>query len=263
MGRRAGRGHRGRRDRQDAGHRRAGAVAAGQPRGPAPGTDPRPDLQREGRAGAPGTPGQDGRHGHARPDRRLELPQLLPSDPDRERGRRGVAGAAGRARRGRPGRCCCATSSPTCRSSITRAGSWTLDNFVGFINRAKDELVEAGRVRRLRRRGAARVRGALRELRGRRRPPRDPGQPRSRCAEVRGAYASVRQNERAEARGETPDYDRGRLRQDRRPRGPPHRRRHRARRSGGTRSTASDHPRIDTPHGDLRRRWRRARGRSG
>ncbi len=83
--------------------------------------------------------------------------------------------------------------------------TWALAGFVGFINRAKDELVtpddfdafvaEERRVfeERFGSFDAAEVRLAAQ---GNLKPLRD----------VRGAYAGVRVNERAEARGETPDY---------------------------------------------------------
>ena len=76
---------------------------------------------------------------------------------------------------------------------------------------------------------------------------------------IRGAYAWVRQNERAEDRGETPDYDRAAFDKvaDREAR--------RTVAGTGTRRVAQpDRPRAPPadrrPEGDLRRRWRGARG---
>ncbi len=95
VGRWPARRHRGRRDRQDAGHRGARSVSARDATGPEAGADPGPDLQRQGHQGAPGST-RSGARGRRRssPDR-LELPQLLPSDPV------GVSGGSQHARQPR------------------------------------------------------------------------------------------------------------------------------------------------------------------
>ncbi len=70
---------------------------------------------------------------------------------------------------------------------------WQLQEIVSFINRAKDELVTPGRLRRVRGGGAARLRGAVRRLRrgGRTAPDRGPaGRARARCALTTRASAS-------------------------------------------------------------------------
>ncbi|MGZ8438703.1 MAG: UvrD-helicase domain-containing protein, partial [Candidatus Limnocylindrales bacterium] len=84
-------------------------------------------------------------------------------------------------------------------------GDWWLGGFVQFINRAKDELVTpddfdayVDEERRTfeARNGSFEAAAARLEAQGNLKPLRD----------VRAAYAGIRANERAEARGETPDY---------------------------------------------------------
>ena len=119
-------------------------------------------------------------------------------------------------------------------------------SFVQFINRAKDELVTPGRLRRLRRRGAPRLRGPLRQLRGRRRAPRGPGQPRAAARRSAAPTPASARTSAPRTRGETRDYDARRRRQDRRPRGPPHDRRHRPRRTAAASSPPTT-TRASTP----------------
>jgi DNA helicase II / ATP-dependent DNA helicase PcrA len=90
--------------------------------------------------------------------------------------------------------------------SLVYHSDWWLSNFVQFINRAKDELVGpddfdafVAEERRVfeDRNGSFDAAARRLESQGNLRPLRD----------VRGAYAWVRTNERAEARGEAPAYD--------------------------------------------------------
>ncbi len=106
----------------------------------------------------------------------------LPPHPDVPRRRR-----AGPPAQGHPAR----------SSHFVYHGDWWLGGFVQFINRAKDELVDPGRLRCLRRRGAPDVRGAPRQLRGRRRAPRGPGQPRAAAQRARCVRRHPRQRTRA------------------------------------------------------------------
>ena len=133
-------------------------------------------------------------------------------------------------------------------------------NFVGFINRAKDELVAPDEFDAF----VAEERRVFEERYGSFEPPSirlaaqgnlEP------LRKVRGAYAGLRQSERA-SRGETPDYDRDAVDKaaDREARRTD--RRHGDAPSGAaTIRRARTTPRIDAPGGDLRRRWRGARGR--
>ncbi len=69
-------------------------------------------------------------------------------------------------------------------------GDWAYNDFVKFINRAKDELVTPGRLRRLRDAGASNLRGPIRQLRRCRRPPgheRQPAAGARRAQRVRAA----------------------------------------------------------------------------
>ena len=103
-------------------------------------------------------------------------------------------------------RCCCCRDDPrrTLRSSTTRlVGS---AGFVQFINRAKDELVTPDDFDAFVDERAAHVRGSLRELRGRRGPPRSARATSNRCAKRPRRLRRVRANERAEERGGDADY---------------------------------------------------------
>ena len=121
---------------------------------------------------------------------------------------------------------------------------WWLGSFVQFINRCKDELVRpadfdafVAEERRVfeARYGSFEVAADRLALNGNLRPLR----------EVRKAYAWARTNERAEARGEAPEYDPDSVTKTAEPRSPPHDRRQRA---GGVRRGSfapDDLPRID------------------
>ena len=95
----------------------------------------------------------------ARADVGLQLPQLLPPDPDRER--RATPGC----RRARTcstasARCSsCATSAPSLRPRSTTP-NWAFPGFVAVHQPGQGRAGHARRLRRLRRRGAARLRGA-------------------------------------------------------------------------------------------------------
>ena len=188
-----------------------------------PRADPRPDLQREGRAGAPGSAGPGRRAGGARPDDGHELPQLLPADPDRVGGGCRPAAAPGRARRRRPG--AAAQGHPAAAHAHLPLGL-VAERHRPVHQPGQGRARDAGRLRRLRRQRAPRLRGALRELRGRRGPPREPGQPR---AAARGS-GRLRGPPRERARrgpGRGAQLRHPGRRQGRRPRGPAHDRRHR------------------------------------
>ncbi len=115
--------------------------------------------------------------------------------------------------------------------------NWSLGGLVGFINRAKDELVgpdefdgfvaEERRVFEMRN-GSFDAAVERLAAQGNLAPLRS----------IRGAYAWVRQNERAESRGEAPDYDTDAFEQGSRPRSATNRRRDRAAPTGATRSHA-------------------------
>ena len=104
--------------------------------------------------------------------------------------------------------------------------------FVQFINRAKDELVTPGRLRRLRRRGAAGLRGPIRQLRGRCRAPRHVQGNLKPLRDVRGAYAGVRAERARRGARRGARLRPERRREGRRPRGPPDDRRRPARAHG-------------------------------
>ena len=106
--------------------------------------------------------------------------------------------------------------------------NWALGNFVKFINRAKDELVTPDDFDAFVEGRTSGVRGPVRELRGRRRAPRGPGQPRPPAAGPRRLRR--RPGQRAGGSpGRGPHVQGRRGREDRRSRGPPHDRRHRPR----------------------------------
>ena len=175
---------------------------------------------------------------------RQQLPQLLPADPDRERRRRRAAAAPGRARRRRPGPAPARHPARTC-ARLPRRPNWWL----GDVRRSSSTARRTSSSRRTTSTPSSpRSAASSRRATAASRPPRTGSRPRatsSRSATVRGAYAGVRANERAEDRGEAPDVRPGRRRQDRRPRGPPDHRRRPATRIGRSQFAADDHPRID------------------
>ena len=205
--------------------------------------DPGPDLQREGRAGAAGPAGPGRRRGDAGPDDGHELPQLLPADPDRERRRRRAAAAPGRARRRRPG--APAQGHPAAAAARLPLATGGSAAFVQFINRAKDELVtpddfdafvaEERRVFEARN-GSFDAAAARLEA---------PGQPQAATRCPRRLRRHPRQRARRGARRDA-RLQVGRRRQDRRPRGAPHDRRHRAR------ASPQPVPRRPVPSGSTR-----------
>ena len=188
-----------------------------------------------------------------------QLPQLLPADPDRERRRCRAAGAPGRPRRRRPGPA--AARHPRRRPAHLPLAVELVARRLRRVHQpGEGRAGQAGRVRCLRRRGAARVRGALRQLRGRRRAARRRRATWRRFASIRGAYA-WRAPERA--RGEP---RRGaRLRQATHSSKAADREARRTVAGTGTavwrnQIAARGPPADRCPGGDLRRRWRRARG---
>ena len=147
---------------------------------------------------------------------------------------------------------------PAARST-TRGRTGRSASFVGFINRAKDELVDARRVRCLRRRGAARVRGAHTAAS----TPPSAGSPTQGnlgpLREIRGAYAWVRA-ERAR-RGRAARRPRTTRPRSRRPPTARPAADRRDRRAPMAQLVRRRRPPADRrPEGDLRRRRRRARG---
>ncbi len=213
--------------------------------GPPARAAPRPDLQRQGRrrARARGSSRPSG----SRPPRRMTVSnfhsfcQRVLTEHAADAG---LPAAPGRPRRRRPG-AAAPRHRPGPRPRLPR-----------------DRLLDAGQHRQLHQslqgrarppadfdafvaERAPRLRGALRRLRGGRRAARDRRATSSRSASVRGAYAGVRANERAEARGEEPRLRPGRRREGRRPRGPPNDRRRRQRPRPRTGSPPRTTPRID------------------
>src|SRR4051794_25488171 len=89
----------------------------------------------------------------------------------------------------------------------TRA-NWTINNLVGFINRAKDELVGPDEYERFvaEERRVFEVRNGSFEAAVDRLAAQGNLAP---LRSIRGAYAAVRVNERATAQGDAPDYDTG------------------------------------------------------
>src|SRR5436190_7055856 len=84
--------------------------------------------------------------------------------------------------------------------------NWAINTFVGFINRAKDELVGPNEFDRF----VAEERRVFEERNGSFAAAVDRLAAQGNLSpirSIRGAYAGVRVNERAEARGETPTYD--------------------------------------------------------
>ena len=89
---------------------------------------------------------------------------------------------------------------------IYHSTTWHLPEFVKFINRAKDELVTPDDFDAFVAEEQPRLRGPIRQL------PMPPPACWSRATsqpvrDVRGEYAKLRRNERAEALGKEPRYD--------------------------------------------------------
>ena len=119
---------------------------------------------------------------------------------------------------------------------------WWLGSFVQFINRCKDELVTPGRLRRLRRRGAPRLRGALRAAS---RPPMDRLEPQRQPQAAARGPRRLRRRPRERARRGARRATRvrpGGGREDGRPRGAPHDRRRRLAPTAAAGSPADDLP---------------------
>src|SRR3954452_7438093 len=87
-------------------------------------------------------------------------------------------------------------------------GNWTINNLVGFINRAKDELVGPDEYERFvaEERRVFEVRNGSFEAAVDRLAAQGNLAP---LKSIRGVYAAVRFNERAAKRGDAPDYDKG------------------------------------------------------
>ena len=206
---------------------RAGAGSRPLPRAARPGADPRPDLQRQGGEGAERA---DRGRRSGRPRRRLPVSNFhsfchrVLTDNAAEAGLQpspDVLDGIGQVlllRDIRP-------NLPLVYHAGGSNPNYWLDQFVGFINRAKDELVTPDDFDAFVAREREAFEASLRELRARPRADRRAGQsaPR-RSATSASAYADFRRKERADERGEDvgeSDLDVGR--EDGRSRGPPRR----------------------------------------
>ena len=119
----------------------------------------------------------------------------------------GLPPRPGRARRRRPGAAAAGHPRRSCRSSTTR--DWALGDFVQFINRAKDELVDAGRLRRA---SSPRSGASSRTATGASRPPRPRLETQGNLEPLRDGPRRLRRPPRRTSgprtRGETPDVRR-------------------------------------------------------